>query len=96
MGKWPEYNREDYLSTLNVSSQVSRERLIGVKDASGENAEGTIVVNHKRGSNWSVSLIMLKTFFTFSFNLGSATLGNIGTVEYIDAGKPVSSLTLVS
>ena len=39
---------------------------------------------------------MLKTFFTFSFNLGSATLGNIGTVECIDAGKPVSSLTLVS
>jgi hypothetical protein len=58
-------------------------------------AEGTIVMNHK-GFQLECLTDHVEDIFHFSFNLGSATLGNIGTVECIDAAKPVSSLMLVS
>jgi hypothetical protein len=73
--------REDYTSTLNVSSQVSRERLIGVKDASGENAEGSIVMNHKR---FQLECLTdhVQDIFHFHSTWGGSAISNTGEYWY--------------
>ena len=59
MGEWPQYGRDDFIATLKNISQLSRDHLFVINPASGENAQGTIIMNHEKwiDEGWSLDLL---------------------------------------
>ncbi len=59
MGEWPQYDRDDFIATLKKVPQVFEDHLFVIKPASGQSADGTIIMNHKKwiDEGWSLDLL---------------------------------------
>jgi hypothetical protein len=59
MGEWPRYDRDDFIAKLKKVPQVFKDHLFVIKPATGDNAAGTIIMNHKKwiDEGWSLDLL---------------------------------------
>lgn len=84
MGEWPEYDRNDFISTLKTIPQVTEDHLFVMKPATGQNSEGTIVMNHKKWieEGWSFERLadQVEAYFSITASYWGQQYEHLGVV----------------
>lgn len=84
MGEWPQYNRSDFISTLSNIPQVSEDHLFVIKPATGEDAHGAIVMNHKKwvDGGWNLDRLAnhVEALFSVSDSFSGQQFEHLGVL----------------